>query len=116
MGAICDFDRADYLYEVPLRALYSKACPNLLTAGRSAAGEGYAWDVLRVIPPAIQTGQAAGEAAALAVEMNTDPGKVSIAQLQARLARGGVMIHFDDKLIPDGSTAPAPAAPDLGHI
>lgn len=116
VGAICDFDRADYLYEVPLRALYSKACPNLLTAGRSAAGEGYAWDVLRVIPPAIQTGQAAGEAAALAVEMNTDPGKVSIAQLQARLARGGVMIHFDDKLIPDGSTAPAPAAPDLGHI
>ena len=116
VGAICDFDRADYLYEVPLRALYSKACPNLLTAGRSAAGEGYAWDVLRVIPPAIQTGQAAGEAAALAVEMNTDPGKVSIVQLQARLARGGVMIHFDDKLIPDGSTAPAPAAPDLGHI
>lgn len=116
VGAICDFDRADYLYEVPLRALYSKACPNLLTAGRSAAGEGYAWDVLRVIPPAIQTGQAAGEAAVLAVEMNTDPGKVSIAQLQARLARGGVMIHFDDKLIPDGSTAPAPAAPDLGHI
>ena len=116
VGAICDFDHADYLYEVPLRALYSKACPNLLTAGRSAAGEGYAWDVLRVIPPAIQTGQAAGEAAALAVEMNTDPGKVSIAQLQARLARGGVMIHFDDKLIPDGSTAPAPAAPDLGHI
>lgn len=116
VGAICDFDRADYLYEVPLRALYSKACPNLLTAGRSAAGEGYAWDVLRVIPPAIQTGQAAGEAAALAVEMNTDPGKVSIAQLQARLARGGVMIHFDDKLIPDGCTAPAPAAPDLGHI
>ena len=116
VGAICDFDRADYLYEVPLRALYSKACPNLLTAGRSAAGEGYAWDVLRVIPPAIQTGQAAGEAAALAVEMNTDPGKVSIAQLQARLARGGVMIHFDDKLIPDGSTATAPAAPDLGHI
>ena len=116
VGAICDFDRADYLYEVPLRALYSKACPNLLTAGRSAAGEGYAWDVLRVIPPAIQTGQAAGEAAALAVEMNTDPGKVSIAQLQARLARGGVMIHFDDKLIPDGSTVPAPAAPDLGHI
>lgn len=116
VGAICDFDRADYLYEVPLRALYSKACPNLLTAGRSAAGEGYAWDVLRVIPPAIQTGQAAGEAAALAVEMNTDPGKVSIAQLQARLARGGVMIHFDDKLIPDGSTVPALAAPDLGHI
>ena len=116
VGAICDFDRVDYLYEVPLRALYSKACPNLLTAGRSAAGEGYAWDVLRVIPPVIQTGQAAGEAAALAVEMNTDPGKVSIAQLQARLACGGVMIHFDDKLIPDGSTAPAPAAPDLGHI
>ena len=116
VGAICDFDRADYLYEVPLRALYSKACPNLLTAGRSAAGEGYAWDVLRVIPPAIQTGQAAGEAAALAVEMNTDPGKVSIAQLQARLARGGVIIHFDDKLIPDGCTAPAPAAPDLEHI
>ena len=57
IAAICDFDRRDYLFEVPRRALVRSGWDNLVTAGRSAAGEGYAWDVLRVIPPAIVTGQ-----------------------------------------------------------
>ena len=51
VGAICDFDRRDYLFEIPFGTIVKKGFHNLLTAGRSAAGEGYAWDVLRVIPP-----------------------------------------------------------------
>ena len=57
--AINDFDRRDFLYEVPLRSLVRTGFDNLMTAGRSASADGYAWDVFRVIPPAILTGQAA---------------------------------------------------------
>ena len=54
-----DFDRRDYLFEIPYRALVKTGYRNIITAGRSAAGDGYAWDVIRVIPPAAITGQAA---------------------------------------------------------
>ena len=40
-------------------------------AGRSSSGDGYGWDILRVIPPAILTGQAVGTAASLALSMRS---------------------------------------------
>ena len=105
IAAICDFDRYDYLYEVPYRTLLCNKFDNLLTAGRSAAGVGYAWDILRVIPPAIVTGQAAGAAAALAIEQNVSVADVHMPTLQQRLTDANVMVHFDDKLIPSESVA-----------
>ena len=62
-----DFEHRNFLYEIPYRTLVRKGYDNLITAGRSASGEGYAWDIVRVIPPAILTGQAAGCAAAQAL-------------------------------------------------
>ena len=115
VGAICDFTYKDLLYEVPLRTLVRTGYPNMITAGRSASGEGYAWDVLRVIPPAILTGQAAGEAASLAIESGCAVGDVDIAELQSRLVQGGVMIHFDDAWIPAEAKA-KPEEEDIGHI
>lgn len=100
IAAICDFDRRDFLYEVPYRTLIRQEFPNLITAGRSAAADGYAWDVLRVIPPAILTGQAAGVACALAIDEQTDICHVNIKKLQEILAGQNVMIHFSDDLIP----------------
>ena len=99
--AVCDFEFREFLYEVPFRALTRKGFPNLITAGRSASGDGYLWGVLRVIPPAILTGQAAGEAAVLAIESDCAITDVNIAELQRRLAAGGVMIHFPDELVFD---------------
>ncbi len=115
VGAICDFTYKDLLYEVPLRTLVRKGFPNMITAGRSASGSGYAWDVLRVIPPAILTGQAAGEAAVLAIESGCAIGDVDIAQLQSRLAEGGVMIHFDDAWVPADAKVKTEGE-DIGHI
>lgn len=100
IGAICDFDHSDILYEVPYRTLIHPSCVNMITAGRSAAAQGYAWDVLRVIPPAIITGQAAGEAAALALEQGVALSEIQIAELQRRLSNADVMIHFDDRWVP----------------
>ncbi len=100
IAAICDFDRSDYLYEVPYGTLVKSGFPNLITAGRTASGEGYGWDVLRVIPPAIITGQAAGIAAYLSIKENCGIDKVNVSNMQKILSEQNVMIHFDDSLIP----------------
>ena len=103
VGAICDFDRRDYLFEIPFGTLVKKGFHNLLTAGRSAAGEGYAWDVLRVIPPAIISGQAAGVACVHALEEEKPIWDVDIASLQEELSQENVTIHFDDADVPEYS-------------
>jgi hypothetical protein len=114
VGALCDFDNRDVLYETPFRTLVRSGFDNIITAGRCASAEGYAWDVLRVIPPAIISGQAAGAAAALAIDSGRPVYEVDIRRLQESLSKAGVMIHFDDSLIPakqaDG------AHDDTGHI
>ena len=98
--AICDFDRRDYLYEVPLRSLTRRGFDNIITAGRSASADGYAWDVFRVIPPAILTGQAAAVAASHAIDEGCAVADCDIRKVQSVLESENVMIHFDDALIP----------------
>lgn len=105
VGAICDFDRRDYLYEIPYSTLVRTGWANIITAGRSAAGDGYAWDVLRVIPPAIISGQAAGIACAQALDAGVPIWGVDIRELQRELERENVVIHFDDADIPETSDA-----------
>jgi hypothetical protein len=100
--AINDFEHRCHLFEVPFGTICRKDWPNLVTAGRSASAEGFGWDVLRVIPPAILTGQAAGEAAALALDARCDVPAVEISRLQARLEEDNVMVHFPDSYIPEG--------------
>ena len=100
--AICDFDRRDYLYEVPLRSLTRRGFDNIITAGRSASADGYAWDVFRVIPPAILTGQAAAVAASHAIDEGCAVADCDIRKVQSVLESENVMIHFDDTLIPEG--------------
>lgn len=102
--AINDFEHRSHLWEVPLRTLTRRDYPNMLTAGRSASGEGYAWDLLRVIPPAILTGQAAAHAACLAIRTKTGAANVDIPTLQRNLERDNMMIHFPDSYIPEDRT------------
>lgn len=96
IAVICDFDRRDYLFEVPFGTMYSLSACNVLTCGRSAAGDGYAWDVLRVIPPAIVTGQAAGFACALSLESRVnDVAHINVSRLQEKMSNANNTIHFD---------------------
>lgn len=101
VAAICDFDRKDYLFEIPYRTMVKTGFDNIITAGRCVSGEGYAWDVVRVIPPAIITGQAAGAAAAEAIDTKKPIYAIDVKALQRNLEKADVMIHFDDKLIPN---------------
>ncbi len=116
IGAICDFERRDFLYEMPYRILIRSGYDNLITAGRCASGEGYAWDVLRVIPPAIITGQAAGNAAVLAIDSGVGIDKVDVPALQKRQQEQNVVIHFDDSLIPADRDHSGEQGEDYGHI
>ena len=94
IGAVCDFRHRGPIYEIPYRTLRSKSVSNILAAGRNISSDGDAWEVTRVIPPACLTGQAAGTAAALALEYGTDVHGVDIKRLQSKLSETGVMIHY----------------------
>ena len=98
--AVNDFEHRNFLYEIPYRTLVRKGYDNLITAGRSASGEGYAWDIVRVIPPAILTGQAVGCAAAQALSDGVGIDGIDVPKLQNTLARQNVLLHFDDSWIP----------------
>ena len=100
IAAICDFTRRDRVYEVPYGALCKAGYDNLLTGGRSASAEGFGWDVLRVIPPAIVTGEAAGYAASVAIDRKKPVAEIPVGELQKILVGANAPVHFDDSLIP----------------
>jgi hypothetical protein len=100
IGTISDFGRKDFLYEIPYRCLYKKSYRNVLAVGRAASATGYGWDLLRVIPPAIITGQAAGIAASMALDSRKAVYEIPIEKLQQELDSQNVMIHFKDEWIP----------------
>ncbi len=102
--AINDFEHRDHLFEIPFRCLTRAEYPNIITAGRSADGTGYGWDLIRVIPPAILTGQAAGEAACLALKTARPVAALEIRVLQQKLEKENVMIHFPDEYVPEDRT------------
>lgn len=100
--AINDFDRCDYLYEVRYGCLVRSGADNVITAGRSASAVGYGWDVLRVIPPAILTGQAAGNACSIALDDKKPVTGINIVKLQHAMEKQNAAVHFDDALVPPG--------------
>ncbi len=99
ISALNDFEHRHFLYEIPYRVMIKKGFDNLIAAGRITSGDGYGWDLLRVIPPAIITGQAAGVAAAIAIDDNKAVYEIDVSKLQSILKEQNVMIHFDDSLV-----------------
>lgn len=116
IGAIGDFEHRDFLYEMPYRILIRSGYDNLITAGRSASGDGYAWDVIRVIPPAIISGQAAGNAAVIALDTHRGIDEIDVAKVQKKQAEQNVMLHFDDALVPENLANAGEKGEDVGHI
>ncbi len=77
---------------IPYRSLYSKNIGNLFMAGRCHSATHIALGATRVMRPMMLTGQAAGTAAAIAIESKTSPRgvyKSHIKQLQQRLLKDG---------------------------
>ncbi len=79
-------------YQIPYRSMVRRDCPNLIMAGRMIDADPGAYGAIRVMILLNQTGEAAGEAAALACD-GTPTWQVDPATLRARLADGGSIIR-----------------------
>lgn len=79
-------------YQIPYRALVPRDLGGLLMAGRCISADQAALGHIRVIPPMMVTGQAAGTAAFMAVELGREPGEVDPAVLRRQLAADGVIL------------------------
>ncbi len=92
IGMICDWRKRGPIFEVPFRTLWHPALVNVATAGRCISVTDAMWDISRVIPPCAVTGEAAG----LALAMNSDLSKLSVDELQQRLRKNGVKLHIEE--------------------
>jgi len=72
-------------YQIPFRCLVTRDVDNLLTAGRCISGDHYALGSYRLTGSVVQTGEAAGLGAALAINQNVLPGELDGKQLAERL-------------------------------
>ena len=82
-------------YGIPYRSLLVKGFSNLLTAGRCISTDRYMQSSIRVMPGCYITGQAAGTAAAIAAQKDTDTRGIDIRELQRKLvALGGFLPNF----------------------
>lgn len=93
VGAVADFQTPGEWYEIPYRALYNPKFDNLFTAGRTAAADGWAWVVVRIIPGAACSGQAAGVAAALCLKYGCAASELPYGALIDALTAAGVRPH-----------------------
>ena len=90
-GATGEYKTAN-IYEIPFRSLVPQRVEQLLVAGRSLSATHEALAAVRVMPPAMAMGQAAGTAAAIAATTGTPPRRVPVRALQARLVRDGAYL------------------------
>lgn len=79
--------------EVPYRCLVPKKIDNLLTAGRCCSAEFHANGAMRIIAPAMGTGQAAGIAVAMAVNENIRPRDIDGTIVRAKMIESGVKLN-----------------------
>lgn len=94
IGMTGDWRKAGPVYPIPLSCLSGVVNCNLLAAGRCLSVDQSIWDALRVIPPCVVTGEAAGTATALAVRYTDGNVQVLPARLlRKQLERQGVRLN-----------------------
>ena len=79
-------------YDIPYGALVCADLTNLMACGRCVSADQLAMASLRVMGPSMATGQAAGEAAALAAAKDGMTRAVDVNELQRRLRANGAAV------------------------
>jgi len=79
-------------YGIPYRVLTPRGLHNVLASGRCVSADRKVLGSLRVMPGCFITGQAAGTAAAMVAEQDTDVRSLSVPQLQQRLIALGAYL------------------------
>ena len=80
-------------YGVPYRSLIPLGIDGLLLAGRCISADSTAAGAIRVMPPCMAMGQAAGTAAAMAAKQSIPVRDVEISLLQEQLKNNGVCLR-----------------------
>ena len=81
-------------YGIPYRSLVPRGMENLLVAGRCVSAESDAAGAIRVMPPSMAMGQAAGAAAAIAVQHKEPVYEVKPSLLQQNLRQQGAFLDL----------------------
>ena len=97
IGGTGDWRRPGPVYEIPYRTLYTAGLKNVLSAGRCISTAGEAWEIVRCIPQAALTGQAAGTALAMVIKSGATVQTLDVAALQGRLKAAGVLLDVNKK-------------------
>jgi len=84
------------VYAIPFRCLLTREYRNLLAAGRMISVDHRVHHATKEIPPAMAVGEAAGLAAALALEHGGDATSVDPHVLQRRLRDAGALLDYFD--------------------
>ena len=79
--------------QIPYRCLLPRDLDNLLVPVCLSSSH-VAWGAIRLEPTWMQTGEAAGYAAALAIHRRLDPATIDSAKLVAVLQANGFLIDF----------------------
>ena len=96
IGLTGDWRKPGPVYAIPFGCLRAVENRNLLVAGRCISVDNTAWDALRVIPPCVVTGEAAGTAASLAaLRKNGDVHALRYEALRDQLRSQGVLLDPD---------------------
>jgi glycine/D-amino acid oxidase-like deaminating enzyme len=82
------------LYWIPYRSLLPKEFSNLLVAGRCISVDHRTHHATKEIPPCMATGEAAGTAAAMAVQAAVAPKALSVEALRAGLLQHGAILDI----------------------
>lgn len=94
-GADVDF-QGRKPYEIPYRSLLPLGVEQLLVAGRCISADHAAHARSRNMPACMATGQAAGIAAAVAIETGTTVRRVCVPEVQRRLRALGMPLHAEE--------------------
>ena len=98
--AICvtgHWTKYDAVYAIPYRCLLTRERENLLAAGRIISVDHRVHHATKEIPACMAVGEAAGWAAALALEKGGDATAVDAAVLRERLAGSGALLDYFDR-------------------
>lgn len=85
--------RTGECYGIPYRCLTPRGVDNLLTAGRIISCDRHMLGSVRVVPCCFATGQAAGTAAAMAVQARLSPAQLDPACLRDELRQDGCYLR-----------------------
>ena len=94
VGTVGDFRAVGRHFQLPYTTLYNKDISNLFAAGRVISSKDDGWELTRVIPVAVLSGEVAGTAAALCVKEQCGNHDLDVNVLQHVLIEAGVKITF----------------------